>query len=127
MSDMFDSPSTGVKITDFSGQLLLMEPTAERKDIMTAFGSVDAIEANLVVLDGADAGTGHSGVLVFQKALQGQLRSKIGTGRHVLGRLGRGVAKPGQSAPWVLIEPTEADKTAARAYLASLVAEKVPF
>jgi len=127
MSDMFDSPSTGVKITEFDGQLLLMEPTAERKDIMTAFGSADAIESNLVVIDGKDAGSTHSGVLVFQKALQGQLRPKIGTGRQVLGRLGRGVAKPGQSAPWVLTEPTEADKTATRAYLASLVAEKVPF
>lgn len=119
MSDMFDSPSTGVKITEFEGNLLLLTPRSEQKAISTAFGPADAIETDLAVLDGRHAGQAHSGVLVFQKALQGQLRPKIGTGRMVLGRLGRGVAKPGQSAPWILSEPTEQDKAQARAYLAN--------
>jgi hypothetical protein len=123
MSDMFDSPSTGVKITEFEGSLLLLTPTSEQKDINTAFGAADAIETKVVVLDGNDAGQEHQGVLIFQKALQGQLRPKIGTGRMVLGRLGRGTAKPGQSAPWVLAEPTEQDKQTARNHLNKATAQ----
>lgn len=126
-ADMFDAPSTGVKITEFEGNLLLLAPTAEQKDINTSFGPADAIETNLTVLDGRDAGQEHNGVLIFQKALQGQLRPKIGTGRMVLGRLGKGIAKPGQSAPWILAEPTEADKQTARAHLAGVTADKPPF
>jgi len=118
-NDMFDAPASGgVKITEFEGQLLLITPTAVEKDISTAYGAADATTVTLVVLDGNGAGEEHTDVKVFQKALQGQLRPKVGTGRMVLGRLGRGVAKPGQSAPWLLADPTEADKQVARDYLA---------
>jgi hypothetical protein len=114
--DQFDAPSTGAKLTDFDGQLLLIQPETEQKAIPTAFGPADAIEANVIVLDGQNTGE-NPGVLIFQKALQGQLRTKVGTGRYVLGRLGRGQAKAGQSAPWILTDPTEADKNLARTYL----------
>lgn len=127
MSDMFDAPSTGVKITEFENCLLLLAPTSEQKDINTSFGPADAVETTVTVLDGKDAGAEHNGVLIFQKALQGQLRPKIGTGRMVLGRLGRGVAKPGQSAPWILAEPTDADKQTARAHLNRTTAGAPPF
>jgi hypothetical protein len=46
-------------------------------------------------------------------------------GKPVLGRLGRGTAKPGQSAPWMLTAPTEADIAVAQkfdAYKATQVA-----
>jgi len=36
----------------------------------------------------------------------------------VLGRLGQGEAKKGQSAPWMLSEATEADKVIGRNYIA---------
>lgn len=116
---MFDAPSSssGVKITDFDGQLLLITPTAHETNIPTAYGPADAVTVDLVVLDGNGAGQEHTGVRIFQKALQGQLRPKVGTGRMVLGRLGRGVAKPGQSAPWLLANPTEQDKQVARDYI----------
>lgn len=117
---MFDAPSSssgGVKITDFDGQLLLITPTAHETNIPTAYGPADAVTANIAVLDGNGAGQEHTGVRIFQKALQGQLRPKVGTGRMVLGRLGRGTAKPGQSAPWLLADPTEQDKQVARDYI----------
>lgn len=126
MTDQFDSPSTGAKITEFEGNLLLVEPTEHREGINTAFGAADAVVANVTILDGPRAGQDEFGVLIFQKALQGQLRPKIGTGRYVLGRLGRGTAKPGQSAPWILAEPTEADKNTARAHLNKAVAAQQP-
>jgi hypothetical protein len=115
--DQFDSPSTGAKITEFEGLLLLCTPTEHREAIMTVHGPSDAVVIDLVVLDGPSPGRHETGVLIFQKALQGQFRPKIGTGRMVLGRLGRGQAKAGQSAPWILTEPTADDQAAARAYL----------
>jgi hypothetical protein len=45
------------------------------------------------------------------------LKSKLG--EKVLGRLGQGVAKPGQSPPWVLHEANDADVKAGTEYLAS--------
>lgn len=126
MTDMFDAPASGgVKVTDYEGCLLLFTPTGTEKEVSTAFGPADATRTDLAVLDGNDAGEAHTGVLVFQKALQGQLRAAVGTGRMVLGRLGKGTAKPGQSAPWLLADPTEADKQAARDHLAKTA--KPPF
>jgi hypothetical protein len=119
MSDAFDSPSSGARITDFEGKLLLVKPTSKEEGISTTFGPADAIVADVVVLDGGNDWEQYSDVYVFQKALQGQLKAKVGSGRYVLGRLGKGTAKPGQSPPWLLEDPTEEDKEAARTYLKS--------
>jgi hypothetical protein len=49
----------------------------------------------------------------------------------VLGRLGQGVAKPGQSAPWTLTPASDADKVTAGKYLehvaAAATAAEEPF
>lgn len=125
--DQFDSPASGAKITNFEGCLLLLQPTEYRENIGTSFGPADAVVTQVAVLDGQDAGQEHSGVLIFQKALMGQLRPKVGSGRYVLGRLGRGIAKAGQSAPWMLLDPSDADKEAARAHLNKATADQPPF
>lgn len=114
--DMFDEPSTGARITDFAGCLLLVTPTEYRDEVMTVRGPTDAVVADLTVLDGDHAGETHPGTMIFQKVLKGQLRGKVGTGRSVLGRLMQGSAKPGQSAPWILASPTDADKNTARTH-----------
>ncbi|KQB83887.1 hypothetical protein [Corynebacterium oculi] len=57
--------------------------------------------------------------LIFQKVLQGQLKRYIGSGQVCLGRLGKGEAKPGQSAPWMLGDFTEQDAQVAQRYLNS--------
>lgn len=125
-ADAFDAPSSGARITDFEGSLLLVKPTSRQQGIPTAYGPADAIVADIVVLDGKYANVEpYTDVYVFQKALQGQLKAKVGTGRYVLGRLGRGTAKPGQSAPWILQDPTEQDKETARTYLKTV--ESPPF
>jgi len=117
--DMFDAPSSGVKITDLEGRLLLVFPTEHREAIQTSFGPADAVIADVVVLDGPDSPKKEYGVMLFQKKLQGQTRPKVGTGRAVLGRLGKGIAKAGQSAPWQLKDPTPAEADTARRYLAN--------
>lgn len=119
---MFDSPASGVKITTFENELLLVTPKEFREQQPTSFGPADFIEADITVLDGQHKGEQHSAVRMFQKQLIGQLRPKVGTGRMVLGRLGKGVAKAGQSAPWVLSDPTDADKGIARQHLAAVEA-----
>lgn len=118
MTDPFSSPATSsFSPKDIDGRLLLITPHEIQKDVVTDYGTSDATRADVVVLDGDGAPDEKSGVLIFQKALQGNLRAALGKGM-VLGRLGQGVAKKGQSAPWILTDPTEADKVIARQYLA---------
>lgn len=123
MTDPFDSAtnSSGGLITDYSGALLLITPTEYRPEVNTTRGPTDAVVIDFVVLDGPRAGETATSSLVFPKVLKGALKAKIGTGRMVLGRLGKGDAKPGQSAPWVLGEPTDQDKQTAREYLSKTV------
>lgn len=98
--EMFSAPSTqtsGVKVADLEGKLLVIEPTAYKEGIQTVHGIADAIQVN--ILD-VDAGERHADVLFFNVALKSALKPKIG--QKVLARVGKGVAKPGKSAPWIL-------------------------
>lgn len=122
MTDEFDSPASDVRITSFDGMLLLLRPTAFMEAVPTTFGPSDAVEADMIVLDGRGAGETYTGVRIFQRMMINQLRSKVGSGRMVLGRLGLGPAKQGQSPPWLLLDPTEDDQKLARAYLAKAAA-----
>jgi hypothetical protein len=114
----FSAPATssGISWADLDGLLLMIEPLSEETGIPTVHGEAKAIRANVVVLDGPNAGERHDDTLVFPKVLSSQLRPKIG--EKVLGRLGQGQKKPGQSAPWILNEATEADVQIGVAYLA---------
>jgi hypothetical protein len=109
MSNPFAAPaaSAGITWADLDGLLLLIEPLAEETGIPTVHGEAKAVRANVTVLDGPNAGERHDDTLIFPKILQSQVRPKIG--EKVLGRLGQGNKKPGQSAPWILNEATPAD------------------
>ena len=123
VSDIFDGPGTssGDTVTwdDLEGRLLLIKPLELHSSIKTSFGDKEAIAADVHVLDGPNAGTVSHDVFVFPLALQGQIKKNIATGRFNLGRLGKGVPKPGQRAPWRLLDPTDDDKGLARKYVAS--------
>jgi len=100
--EMFSAPSTpttGVKVADLEGKLLVIEPTDFKTEIPTVHGVADAIQVNLLDVD---SGTRHNDVLFFNVALKSALIPKIG--QKVLARIGKGVAKPGKSAPWILID-----------------------
>jgi hypothetical protein len=113
----FAAPATasGIKWEDYKGHLLMFDVKAQEVGMTTAFGNADPIRADIAVLDGPEAGETISDTLVFPRVLISQLKPNVG--RKVLGRLGQGAAKPGQSAPWTLSDATDEDKTIARTYV----------
>jgi hypothetical protein len=115
---MFQQPSQGdqVKVAELVGSLILVWVREFREDITTTFGPADAVACDIHVLDGSKGGEKFENTLVFQKALIGSLRNAVG-GEPVLGRIGQGVAKPGQSAPYILQPYTDADAALATGYL----------
>jgi hypothetical protein len=112
------SPASNFRPADYQGNLILVWPTEYKTGIKTAFGDSDAIAARVVVLDSPTIEE-HDNVLFFQGALISTLKPSVGSTKPVLGRLGRGTSKPGQSAPFILIPFTEADAKSARDYFAN--------
>jgi hypothetical protein len=102
---MFTAPTQGggdsVKVADLAGKLLIITPIEHKREITTVHGVTDAVEVNIVDLDGDET---HNNILFFNIALKNALKDKIG--QKVLARIGQGTAKAGKSAPWVLIDAT---------------------
>jgi len=114
----FSAPSNNtesVKVADLNGHLLILEPIEYKTGIQTVHGDADAIE---VRINDLDTGHSHDSVLFFNVALKNALKTKIG--QKVLARIGQGTAKPGKSAPWILVDATgDADAVAkANAFIA---------
>lgn len=109
--------SSGIKWEYLNGALLIVEPISVEDGIKTVHGETSAIKANVSVVDGAQSGAVYAETLIFPKVLQSAVRGSLGG--MVLGRLGKGTAKPGQSAPWVLEEFNDSDAKAAEAFLAA--------
>ena len=109
------SSEASVKPADLQGHLLIISPVEFKTGITSSLGEADAIEVNIVDLDTNEV---HNSVLFFNVALKSSLKPNIG--KQVLARIGQGVAKPGKSAPWILVNATEnpADVEKATAYLA---------
>ena len=114
----FSAPSSNnesVKVADLNGHLLILEALEYKTGIPTVHGDADAIE---VRINDLDTGYTHDSVLFFNVALKNALKTKIG--QKVLARIGQGTAKPGKSAPWILVDATgDADAVAkANAFIA---------
>jgi hypothetical protein len=107
------TPSSGVKWAEHLGALVIFDVKAVETGIPTTFGDTDAVRADVTFIDGDT----HPDTLIFPKILQSQLRPKVGS--KVLGRIGQGTAKPGQSAPWILTDPTPDDITRATQFEAT--------
>ena len=122
----FAAPSNAtdsVKVADLAGHLLIVTPVEYKTGIPTVHGDAEAIEVNVVDLD---SGKEHASMLWFNVALRNALKTKIG--QKVLARIGQGTAKPGKSAPWILIDATgdAAALAKANAYLGSAPAAAKP-
>jgi hypothetical protein len=87
-------------------------PLEFKESITTAFGESSAIAVDLVDLDTTEE---FHDVLFFGRGLIANLKSNIGA--QVLGRMAQGIARPGQSAPWVLEAATDADTQKAIAHV----------
>lgn len=111
------APSGGIDWANFKGSLLLVEVLAQEHGVQTVHGLADPVRANVKVIDGPGAGDSYDDTLIFPKVLIGQTKSKVG--EKVLGRLGQGVAKPGQSAPWQLDAASAEDIAKAEAWVAA--------
>lgn len=119
----FAAPSNAsetVKVADLANHLLIISPVEYKTGIPTVHGEAEAIEVNIVDLD---TNKEHNSLLWFNVALRNALKSK--TGQKVLARIGQGTAKPGKSAPWILIDATgdAAAIAKANAYLGSAPAK----
>jgi hypothetical protein len=100
----FSPPSMNdgnIKVADLAGQLLIITPTDYKTGIKTVHGDAEAVEVTLVNLD---TNKTYDSVLFFNVALRNSLKQKIG--QKVLARIGQGTAKPGKSAPWILLDAT---------------------
>lgn len=99
---MFDAPSTLsgdiAKPADLYGHLLVVVPKEFRENIPTKMGNSDAVAVDIADLD---TGQIYRNALWFNVALISATKDKIG-GSPILARMSQGVAKAGQSAPWVL-------------------------
>ena len=100
----FSPPSMNdgnIKVADLAGQLLIITPIDYKTGIKTVHGDAEAVEVTLVNLD---TNKTYDSVLFFNVALRNSLKQKIG--QKVLARIGQGTAKPGKSAPWILLDAT---------------------
>ena len=90
--------------------------------IATSFGEKDAIRVSVHDITTSET---HNDVLLFGSALISSLKGQIG--KRVLGVMGKGTAKAGQSAPWVLIDASQDPNavSAATAYLNGAVAATI--
>lgn len=114
-------PSERIDYNEVVGNLLLIKPTYLEDhipNVNTKPGEKSpAVRADVSILDGPQAGRELADVLIFPKVLQSQLRSRVG--QLVLGRLGKGEAKAGQSAPWKLNAASPDDERTAEAHLSN--------
>lgn len=109
------APSGGITWADHNGALLLIEVKSFEPGVQTSFGVNDAVKADVTVIDGPGAGENYIDTLIFPKLLVAQTKSQLG--QKVLGRLGQGQGKPGQSAPWLLNEAAAEDIAKAEAWV----------
>jgi hypothetical protein len=116
---MFQQPSAGgdrVNLTEVLGSLALIYVRELREGVPTPYGESDAVAVDLHFLDGPKGGEIFENTLLFQRAIVGSLRSASHSD-PVLARIGQGIAKPGQSAPFVLLPFTDADAALATGYI----------
>lgn len=116
----FNQPRTtgdGINLKDYVGRLILAYPKEIREGVSTSFGPKDPLLADIVILDGPEAGKEYTDTLIFQGFLIGQLKGYIGDPNPALGRIGYGQGKPGQQPPYMLADFTDADAATATAYL----------
>jgi hypothetical protein len=117
MSMQFAAPAAGgdgFRPADAVGHLLAIDVAGHETGIPTSFGDKDAIRCTVHDITSGDT---SEDTLIFSGTLVGALKPRVGL--MVLATLGQGVAKAGQSAPYVLTDASN-DPAAAAAATAHL-------
>lgn len=123
---MFDAPATAtgatLKPAEIEGHLLVVVPEEFVAQMQTSMGTSDAIR---VTVHDITTQTSTEGALWFNKVLVNSLKNMIG--RQVLAMMGRGTAKAGQSAPYILIDASKSPEAvaAATAYINARTAQQL--
>jgi hypothetical protein len=108
----------GLNLEELRSSLLLIEALRFEANVQTSYGEMDAVACHVFVVDGEHAGERFRDKLIFPKMLVSQLKGQVGTGEYTCGRLIKGVAlKKGQSDPWLIDDPSDADLEAAAKFL----------
>ena len=118
---MLTSPRAGtgdqLKPKEILGHLLIVRPLEFLPEFETQFGPTDAIRVDVVDLTETDAhgnkGVVYKSVMWFNRVLVNNLRQQIG--ETVLGKMGQGAGKPGQSPPMQLNDAMGDPKAVAQA------------
>jgi hypothetical protein len=108
-----------VRPVDVEGHLLVVEPLEFRQGVQTSMGESDAVVCRVHDIT---ASTTYDDVMWFSRVLVGRLSKRIG--QKVIGVMGKGDAKPGQTAPWIIVDASSEPKAvkAATDYLTGQVA-----
>lgn len=110
------------KISDFVGEFIMVEPTEYIESMLTSASKdpTDVFRVNVIPLTGEHAGEQLDDLMVFQVALKRALmKTWKGPKPWLRARLEMGNAKPGWSAPYVFVAPTEEDEAIYRKFVAS--------
>ncbi len=106
--------SSGFRQGEFENRLLLVVGPTLKTGIATQHGLADAAACAVVDLDTGDV---HIDALLWGAVLVPQVCG--GGAELVAGRLSKGEAMNGRSAPWKLADPTEADTVLASKWVES--------
>jgi len=108
-SDMF-------ALRDYVDELILFQPL-ELTEVNTIYAAdTPMVVCNITVLTGPDEGKQIASAGIFNKLVLGQMKTELGN--NVLGRVGRGKAKAGQDAPFLIVDPTKQDLAIAEKFFA---------
>lgn len=125
-NDVIDGPGKGdwFAPADNINRLLLIKPL-RHEVVPNQFKPGETqtlVHADVVILAENAAHGEHKeypDAHIYSAGIVSQTKENCGTGRYVLGRLGQGQAKGGNKPPYVLGDPTDADKQVAVAYLST--------
>ena len=120
--DMFTMPAdaqSGLSIADLEGHLVILKAVGEEKTIDTKIGESTYVPAEVLDLDGETPDRWLE-LWVFSAGVKSQLAAATRQGKPIVGTIGKGTAKPGKSAPWLVLDPDakQVDK-ARKAYVAA--------
>lgn len=102
---------------DQVGKLHLVKPIRTQV-VETTMGANEAVIAHVVVLD--EKGGEHEvfpDARIFGVGLRAQLADPLKRGTRLVGRLGKGVASPGKSAPYKFETPSTEEMGVARKFV----------